>query len=77
MSNKTGWCMTDDCDADGVRGGCPVKTGSNPPCDCPCHGGEAEPRGYLEERTRISRARALKEAAADAGQEEEDPPQAR
>lgn len=64
MSTKTGWCMTADCDTDGARGGCPVQAGKNPPCTCSCHQGASEARGFLEERTRISRARADREAAA-------------
>lgn len=52
MSTKTGWCMTGDCDSADARGGCPVKAGSNPACTCPCHQGNVEPRGFLEERIR-------------------------
>jgi hypothetical protein len=47
MSAITDWCMTKDCDTPANRGGCPIQTGDNPPCPCPCHHGATEPRGYL------------------------------
>ena len=57
MSTKTGWCLTGDCDSADTRGGCPVKTASNPacPCPCPCPQGAVQPRTFLEERTRVPR----------------------
>lgn len=73
MSTKTGWCMSADCDTE-TRGGCPIKVGSNPACDCPCHAGETGQRGYLAERLTISRSKAeklAKEAAEDAAAEAE------
>lgn len=42
-----GWCMTGSHDTATARGGCPIQAGSLLACNCSCHNGDTEPRGYL------------------------------
>ncbi|WP_026535894.1 hypothetical protein [Arthrobacter sp. H14] len=59
MTRKTGWCLgAQDCDTETGRGGCPVQTGQNPPCDCTCHDGATAGRGMLADRKISPRDRA-------------------